>query len=113
MSEDSKPNEHGKEVLAKFERRGRMAGTVLGLFVGIVISGPFFFKWSFGMTAAVIIGFTVVGGFIGYCADHIALGSTAGGFGAGGGFFGFGQDHGGGSDSGVGGNDCGGYGGDC
>lgn len=97
MSDDLNISKEANEVISKYKGYGLWGGLPLGLLLGVLISGPYFHTWPLSVTAWVLLGFTVGGGIIGYCADHIAFASTTTGFGSVQNIFSWGDGHGHGS----------------
>lgn len=69
----------GKPVVRKYERYGLLGGLAVGLFIGVLISGPHFYEWPAGLSLAVIFGCAAGSAGIGWLAPAIAVGSLAGG----------------------------------
>ena len=100
----------GEKVVYSYASYGLLGGLLLGLLIGLFISGPNFAEWSALRSVFVIFCSGFVGGLLGYVLPSLAVGSIAGGAGAGA----YSSDSG--SDGGSGSHDsgsCGGDGGDC
>ena len=72
-----------RAVVKKYEGYGLLAGTGIGLLLGVMYSGPHFLDWPASKSFFVILGASAAGAVIGYLAAWIAAGSAAGGFGPG------------------------------
>jgi hypothetical protein len=83
MKTDQAHETSKKPVLRRYEGYGLLGGLGLGVFVGVLISGPHFYEWSAALSLAVIFGAGVAGAAIGRLAAGIAVGSLAGGAGSG------------------------------
>lgn len=87
----------GQSAAQRYRGYGLFGGVALGLFAGVLISGPHFEKWSAAASLALVLACAAVGALIGWLFLSIVSGSVAGG-GA------WGAGHGEGGDaSGVGG----------
>lgn len=77
-------------------------GAAVGLFAGVLISGPHFEEWSASASLALVLACATGGALIGWLFLSIASGSVAGGgaWGAGGGDASGVGGHGGGGDDG-------------
>lgn len=92
----------GHAVARSYRGYGLFGGVAVGLFTGVLISGPHFEAWSASASLALVLACAAGGALIGWLFLSIAAGSVAGG-GA------WGAGHGEGGDaSGVGGHGGGG-----
>jgi hypothetical protein len=73
----------GEKVVYSYATYGLFGGLLFGLLIGLFISGPNFAEWSALRSVLVIFGSGFVGGLLGYVLPSLAVGSTAGGSGAG------------------------------
>jgi hypothetical protein len=69
----------GQVTLRRYKQYGLVGGIALGLLLGVLLSGPHFFEWSFGLSLAVISGCMAGCAAMGWFATAIATGSLAGG----------------------------------
>lgn len=108
-----------QRVMSQFRIYGALLGGLLGVVVGLLVSGPHFFEWpvsdSLRMIGACLAGGAAVGYLAGSLAPQSAAGAGNAGGGSwsaggsdGGGFWGSHGDTGGGSDGGGGGDGGGG-----
>ncbi len=93
----------GRAILDRFQSYGFWGGLILGLVVGVLISGPKFRDWPLSTLLMVIAACGIAGAAIGFFAGPMAMGSTAGASGIGGGIGG--SDGSDGGDGGGGGGD--------
>jgi hypothetical protein len=113
MNTDKTREALGTSVVRRYKANGLQGGFAIGLFTGVLLSGPYFFEWAVSQSLAVVFGIGAVCGAIGWIAPGIGAGTTAGGGMAPDG--GYGTDMSTGGGSGGGGGDCAGgdAGGDC
>jgi len=64
-----------QDRIAKYARLGLIAGTALGVFSGLVISGPQLHSWSPAFVLSVVVGATALGAILGYFAVALVVGS--------------------------------------
>ena len=69
----------GRQVLRKYKTRGLYGGLGLGLFVGILLSGPHFDEWSAGLSLAVICGSSLSCAVMGWLFASAVSGSVGSG----------------------------------
>jgi hypothetical protein len=114
MSTDKTREAAGTPVLRRYEGYGLLGGLAIGLFLGVLLSGPHFFEWPVGQSLTVVFGSAAVCAGIGWVALGIGAGTLARGGVASDGIYGADMSSGGGDFGG--GGDCGGGdggGGDC
>ena len=101
-----KIREPGQDAAPRYRSYGLFGGAALGLFAGVLISGPHFDEWPAGASLGLVLACAAAGALIGWLFLGIATGSLAGGgaWGAGQveggdvpgtGSHGYGGDHGG------------------
>lgn len=97
-------SKHSTDVVERYKSIGLFTGLLMGGVAGAIVAGPHIHDWSALKSGATVLGCFVLGGFIGYGAAALALGSEASIGNA------FGSD--GSNDDGSGGGGDGGGGGD-
>jgi len=79
MSTASTKQAPSKSVLRRYEEYGWLGGGALGVFVGVLVSGPHFFDWPVPFSLGIIGGSGALGALLGRLAVGISMGSLAGG----------------------------------
>lgn len=95
----------GRATARSYRGYGLFGGVAVGLFAGVLVSGPHFEEWSAAASLALILACAAGGALIGWLFLSIAAGSVAGGGAWGAGHVGEGDasgvgGHGGGGDDG-------------
>lgn len=69
----------GQSTARRYRGYGLFGGVALGLFAGVLISGPHFGEWSASASLALVLACATGGALIGWLFLSIASGSVAGG----------------------------------
>jgi len=105
MSGDKTRATFGTPVLRRYAGYTVSGGLAIGLFMGVLLSGPHFFVWPVGQSLAVVFGCAAICAGVGWVfAVGSGVGALTGGIAAKDG--GYGADMSSGGDCGFGGADC-------
>jgi hypothetical protein len=69
----------GRAAVRRYRGYGLFGGIAMGLFTGVLISGPHFDEWSASASLALVFACAAGGALIGWLLLSIASGSLAGG----------------------------------